>query len=97
MRSIGIAFFAVALALASAGALANQPVATLPSGAIVDLNTGIVTTLTGMHYKLSRGKLKALRERLTRRRTTTLPRPSATGMTGTGNNPERKQKGQPPQ
>lgn len=97
MRSIGIAFFAAALALASAGALANRPAATLPSGAIVDLNTGVVTTRTGMHYKLSRKRLKELREHLTRRRMAPLSPSSTTGMKKTGNPIDHKQKGQPPQ
>ncbi|MGH8161038.1 MAG: hypothetical protein ACRESR_02575 [Gammaproteobacteria bacterium] len=64
MRLIILSLCAGVALLASAGALANRPVATLPSGAIVDLNTGIVTTADGQHYKLSAARLEKLRARL---------------------------------
>lgn len=90
MRCISTLLAASALALASAGAWANAPVATLPSGAIVDLNTGVVTTPAGTHYKLSATKLKALRKRLEHSSASTMAPSSATTS-------DRKRQGQPPQ
>lgn len=65
MRLISLSLCAGILLFASTGALANRPVTTLPSGATVDLNTGIVTTVDGKHYTLSPARLKQLRTGLT--------------------------------
>ncbi|MGH8127334.1 MAG: hypothetical protein ACRETC_03060 [Gammaproteobacteria bacterium] len=92
MRFTSTLLVASALALASAGALANAPATTLASGAIVDLNTGIVTTPAGTHYKLSAAKLKALRERVEGGAATTMAPSAATGTTA-----DHKQQGRPPQ
>ncbi|MGA7965663.1 MAG: hypothetical protein WCB49_07235 [Gammaproteobacteria bacterium] len=97
MRLTSTLLFATALALASAGALANRPVTTLPSGAVVDLDTGVVTTPTGTHYTLSTARLRALRERLTHGVNTTLAPSSATEISGGRNDGDRQQQGQPPQ
>lgn len=64
MRLFIVSVCAVVVLMASAGALAVKPAAILPSGATVDLNTGVVTTVNGQHYKLSEAQLKRLRERL---------------------------------
>ncbi|MDN5865042.1 MAG: hypothetical protein L0I62_07480 [Gammaproteobacteria bacterium] len=63
MRLIILSLCAGILLLASASALASRPAATLPSGATVDLNTGIVTTADGKHYKISTVELERLRAR----------------------------------
>lgn len=97
MRFIVTLSFAAALALASASALANRPVTTLPSGAVVDLDTGVVTTPAGTHYTLSVARLKALREHLTHGANTTLAPSSATEIPDGRNGGNRQQQEQPPQ
>lgn len=60
---------ATALAFGAGAAMANRPMAslpstTLPNGTVVDLNTGIATALDGHHYKVSTAELAALREQV---------------------------------
>lgn len=50
------------LAFAGTNALANRPVAQLPDGDMVDLNTGIATTPAGAHYQVSPAELQTLRQ-----------------------------------
>lgn len=61
MRLTLLAPCMVAALLASAAAFAVKPAAQLPSGALVDLNTGRVTTAGGGHYQLSATRLRQLR------------------------------------
>lgn len=61
MRSAIAILVAAAAVGVAAPALANRPLAVLPSGAVVDLDTGIATTPAGAHYRVPAAELKALR------------------------------------
>lgn len=83
-RVITVLVAAGALGLAAA-ALASRPVAVLPSGDTVDLNTGIATTPAGTHYKVSPAELQTLRANVQGSEATGQPQNGDSGKPPSGN------------
>lgn len=63
--SLAIFLTVAAMTLGAGAALANRPVAKLPDGTIVDLNTGVARAPDGHRYTLSPARLAAVREQVT--------------------------------
>lgn len=63
-KTIAILLTAAAVTFGAGAALASRPVATLPDGSVVDLNTGVATAPNGHHYKVPAAVLAKLREQM---------------------------------